>query len=53
MTDNNNMNNNLDFTIRPHRKRAYDSNAFNNPIIHKRIDGSVIVPLNIKRIWEE
>lgn len=32
-------------------KDGKDYEPFKNPLIHKRIDGFVIVPLNLEKLW--
>lgn len=53
MTFNDKMENILGVNIRVRHSEHDDENyaPFKNPIIHKRINGSVIVPLNTTKLW--
>ncbi|MEH7383740.1 hypothetical protein V7138_25015 [Bacillus sp. JJ1533] len=41
----------IDVRPRSSNKHSYDVDSFSNPIIHKKINGQVIVPLDIDRLW--
>lgn len=53
MINNNNIQSILgvDVRARSSRKDSVDYEPFKNPIIHKQINGQVIVPLDITRLW--
>ncbi|MEH7549836.1 hypothetical protein [Neobacillus vireti] len=41
----------IDVRARSSKKDSLDYDSFSNPVIHKRINGQVIVPLDITRLW--